>query len=81
MREQTLARGILCKEYQTLLEEAARASKLWDQRCSEICRLHLVAKETGDELLRLQANFARAYALLQKHMHTCFRCRIVSKIA
>jgi hypothetical protein len=81
MREQSLARRILCKEYQALLEEADRARKRWDQRRSEICRVHLVGKETGDELLRLQANYARAYTLLRTHMHTCFRCRIVSRIA
>jgi hypothetical protein len=81
MRKQPSATGILCREYQRLLEEAANARGRWDERRSEICRLQLVGKETGDELLRLQANYARAYMLLQKHVHTCFRCQLVASIA
>jgi hypothetical protein len=81
MKKQPSMNGILCEEYQRLLEESASARRRWYERRSEICRVHLVGKETGNELLRLQANYARAYTLLEKHIHTCSLCRLVSRIA
>jgi len=30
--------------------------------------------------MRLQTNYARAYALLESHEHTCRTCQYVSKI-
>jgi hypothetical protein len=38
----------------------------------------LVGKEAGDELLQLQAKFARAYAVLQRHPQHCPLCQMVS---
>ncbi len=72
---------LVCGEYQKLLEESERARQIWDARRGEICRSPLVGKDTGDELLRLQARFARAYSLLRKHVNSCLRCRPVSRIA
>jgi hypothetical protein len=71
---------MVCSEYQQLLEQSKHARDIWDQHCAEICRSRLVGKESGDELLRLQANYARAYTRLRKHVDTCLRCP-VSKIA
>jgi len=39
------------------------------QPCSIICRAQLVPKETVDELLRLQAKYARAHAVLQAQVY------------
>jgi hypothetical protein len=72
---------MVCGEYQKLLEEAEGARDIWDKRRAEICSSRLVGKKTGDELLRLQANYARAYTLLRKHVQDCHRCQLVSKIA
>lgn len=72
---------MVCSEYQKLLEEAEGARGIWDKRRAEICSSRLVGKETGDELLRLQASYARAYTLLRKHVRDCRRCQLVSKIA
>jgi hypothetical protein len=72
---------MVCGEYQQLLEQSKHARDVWDLRRAEICGSRLVGKESGDGLLRLQAKYARAYALLQKHVNTCLRCRPVSKIA
>ena len=71
----------VCSEYQQLLEESTHAREAWDERRVEICRSRLVGKETGDELLRLQANYARAYTRLRKHVHTCRRCEPLSQTA
>jgi hypothetical protein len=72
---------MVCSDYQRLLEASKHAREIWDERRAEICRSQLIGKETGDELLCLQAKYARAYSLLQKHMNDCRRCRLVSKIA
>ena len=80
MSEQVNAKTPLCSEYQRLLEESQSARDIWNEHRAEICRSRLVVKESGDELLRLQANYARAYTRLRKHVGTCLRCP-VSKIA
>ena len=81
MAEQTPATMVLCGEFQRLLEECERARTMWDKRRTEVSGSRLVGKETGDELLRLQAKYARAYAICQKHVNVCWLCRAVSKIA
>jgi hypothetical protein len=72
---------MVCSEYQRLLEECQSALEIWNEHRGEICRSRLVGKEAGDELLRLQAKFARAYTVLQNHAQNCLRCQLVSRIA
>jgi hypothetical protein len=67
----------VCGEYQKLLEESQSALEIWNEHRAEICQCCLIGKEAGDELLRLQANFARAYAVLQRHSQDCPFCRLV----
>jgi hypothetical protein len=70
----------VCDQYQKLLEESQSALEIWDEHRAEICHSRLIGKEAGDELLRLQAKFARAYTVLQNHVHNCFRCHLVSRM-
>jgi hypothetical protein len=72
---------VACSEYQRLFEQSQSARDIWNEHRAEICRSRLIGKETGDELLRLQAEYARAYTVLCNHVNTCLRCRPVSKIA
>jgi hypothetical protein len=81
MSEQVTAKTMLCSEYQRLLEESQSTRDIWNEYRAEICRSRLIGEETGDELLRLQAKYARAYTVLCNHANTCLRCRPVSKIA
>ena len=81
MTKQLSATTMVCNEYQQLLEDSLRARETWNERRNETCNSHLVGKETGDELLRLQANYARAYTRLRKHVQSCLRCQPVSRIA
>ena len=81
MREQLPAETIVCSEYQRLLEACVSAREIWKKHRAEIYRYRLVGKETGDELLRLQANYARAYYVLRHHTQQCLRCRSVLRIA
>ena len=81
MAKQLSITTVVCSDYQKLLEASKHAREIWDERRGEICSLRLVSKESGDELLRLQANYARAYTLLRKHAQDCRRCQRVSRIA
>jgi len=80
MRKQLSVETMVCSEYQRLLEESQSALETWNEHRAENCRSHLIGKEAGDELLRLQAKFARAYTILQNHVHNCLRCQLVSRI-
>ena len=51
----------VCSEYQRLLEESQRALEIWNEVRAEVCQSRLNGKAAGDELLRLQAKYARAY--------------------
>jgi hypothetical protein len=57
MSEQRPAETIMCGEYQRLLEACVSAREIWKKHRAEIYRY-----KTGDELLRLQANYARSVA-------------------
>lgn len=81
MAEQPRSTIVLCSECHRLLEECERARTVWDVCRTEICSARLVGKETGNQLLRLQAKYARAYTVCQKHMNACLLCRPISKIA
>jgi len=69
-----------CSEYQRLLEESQSALEVWNGRRVEVRQSRLNKKEEGDELLRLQAKFARAYAVLQRHSQGCLLCQLVARI-
>jgi len=81
MSKQLPAETIECSEYRRLLDACVSAREIWKKHRAGIYRYRLVGKETGDELLRLQANYARAYYVLQYHAQQCLRCRSVLRIA
>jgi hypothetical protein len=81
MRKQSPATAIVCSEYQKLLEESKSAREVWSNVRAEMCCAQVVPMKTADVLLWLQAKYARAYALLQKHLHSCGRCGSASRIA
>jgi hypothetical protein len=57
-----------------------RALEIWNERRAEVCQSRLSGKEAGDELLRLQAKYAQAYTVLQRHAHNCSVCQLVSRV-
>jgi hypothetical protein len=81
MTKQLSATVMVCSEYQRLLEESARAREAWSTLQAEICWAQLIPKKTVHELLRLRAKYARAYTLLQNHVHSCERCEPLPKTA
>jgi hypothetical protein len=69
-----------CPEYQRLLESCQRALVGWQQQRTLAQRTSFAGHRASEELKRLQANYAQAYALLESHEQTCRICQYVSKI-
>ena len=79
MSKQISVDALICNEYQRLLEESQRALEIWNAHRAEFCQFRFIGREAGDELLRLQAKYARAYTVLQNHERNCSLCQLVSK--
>jgi len=69
-----------CPEYQLLLDKCQKALASWQQRHVIIAQASLQGRSAAVELRRLQTNYARAYALLDGHEHSCRTCQYISKI-
>jgi hypothetical protein len=80
MSKQLSINVTVCAGYQRLLEECQSALEVWNEHRAEVGQSRLIAKEAGDELVRLQAKYARAYTVLQNHARNCPRCQLVSRI-
>lgn len=70
----------VCTDYERLLIACQEALESWRTRRAEITRLGSSRKEKTDELLRLQADYAKGYSRLKKHQDNCELCRFVSEI-
>ena len=80
MNKPQCIRTTVCREYQRLLEDCQSALELWDEHRAEVCESRFIRKEAGDQLLRLQAKYARAYAVMQRHSEDCLLCQLVSRM-
>ena len=80
MNKQFSVETAVCTEHQRLLEECQRALEIWNEHRAEFCQFRFIEREAGDELLRLQAKYARAYTVLQNHEHNCSVCQLVSRV-
>jgi hypothetical protein len=80
MSRQLSVNTTVCSEYQRLLDESRRALEIWNEHRAEFCQFRLIGREAGDELLRLQAKYARAYTVLQNHERHCSLRQLVSGI-
>jgi len=63
-----------------LLAECQTTLEVWNEHSAEFCEFHPIGRKAGDELLRLQAKYARAYTVLQNHKHNCSLCRLASRM-
>jgi hypothetical protein len=70
----------VCSEYEKLLFACQKALESWRDGKDKVASQGFVSKQTSDELLRLQANYARAYSRLESHDGQCELCRFVAKI-
>ncbi len=80
MSMQLSVNATVCSEHQRLLEESQRALEIWNEHRAEFCQFRFIAREAGDELLRLQAKYARAYTMLQNHERNCSLCQLASRM-
>src|SRR5260370_35991137 len=78
MNTQLSVETAVCTEQERLLAECERALETWNEHRAEFCVSRLSGKAAGGELVRLQAKYARAYTVLQRHAHTCLLCRLES---
>ncbi len=78
MNTQLSVETAVCTEHERLLAECERALETWNEHRAEFCVSRLSGKAAGDELVRLQAKYARAYTVLQRHTHNCLLCQLES---
>ena len=69
----------VCSTYEQLLEKSQARYEVWESHRREACKTRSSVKEIGDELLRLQADYAKAYNDLRTHVGTCKICQFFSK--
>jgi hypothetical protein len=69
-----------CDRYEELLVKCQVALERWTQRREEAWQLGLRGRALGGELVRLQADFAKSYAVLQRHVKECPLCEFVGKL-
>src|SRR6266850_6039517 len=65
----------ICSDYEKLLKESQRGLVAWRERSEEASRFGLQGKSIGDELQKLQADYATAYHRLEQHGKTCILCQ------
>jgi len=70
-----------CTEYERLLCACVQSLDTWKNRREEIANSVVRSWEASDELMRLQADYAKAYSSLEKHIENCELCHFVSKIS
>jgi hypothetical protein len=68
---------VWCDEYERLLKESQVALTNWNLGRAEIHDSGRRGRDADSELRTLQANFARAWAVLQYHEHDCEVCEAV----
>jgi len=80
MGQETYIKTAVCDEYERLHMTCQKALETWRNRREEISASGLSGKEIASELLRLQADYAKAHSRLEKHENNCELCHFISKI-
>jgi predicted secreted protein len=81
MKDELMFDASLCGEYEKLLSDCQRALDQWNARSEQVRQTQQIGEGTGRELLRLQARFAKAYTVLQRHVERCERCQLASRMS
>jgi hypothetical protein len=79
--EELAMNDAICSDYEKLLKDSQRALVNWRERCEEVSRFGLKGKSIGDELQKLQADYATAYHRLEQHGKTCILCQFTIGLA
>ena len=81
MKDDVPFRTAICSDYERLLIECQRALFAWKERREQLARFGMRGKRTGDELQRLQADYARAYNRLERHAKSCEVCKFTAELS
>jgi len=81
MEDEPFYKTAFCSNYERLLCVCVQSLNGWRNLREEIANSGLRSKEAGDELMCLQADYAKAYSRLEKHIENCELCHFVSKIS
>jgi hypothetical protein len=79
MKNELSFKTAVCGAYERLLEKSHAKYEVWESRRKKVSQAHANTLESGDELLRLQADYAKAYNDLCTHVRTCKICQFFSK--
>jgi hypothetical protein len=75
-----LTDSTFCTKYEELLQACQQALDSWAARREDAEQQGLYGKELGDQLMRLQADFAKSYAVLRRHKHECPLCQFAADL-
>jgi hypothetical protein len=70
-----------CERHDQLLARYQSALETWGKRRQQGWHTGLHDNEFSGDLLRLQSEFAKSYALLHKHSRECLLCRFGRKMS
>jgi hypothetical protein len=71
---------VWCDEYERLLKDSQIALTNWNRGRAEINNSGRRGRDADNDLRTLQANFAKALALLQYHENDCEVCQAISAL-
>lgn len=80
MREHSEVGTTACSDYEELLRICKSALLAWSARREEIMRFGPRGRKATDALQKLQAEYARSYSRLERHVKNCTVCRLTSEL-
>ena len=78
MKSELSSKTVACNTYERLLQRCMATLEVWASRRQETCEAGSGNKESSAELLRLQADYAKSYNDLCKHVGRCEICKLFS---
>ena len=78
MKSELSSKTVACDTYERLLQRCMATLDVWALRRQEICEAGSDNKDSSAELLRLQADYAKSYSDLCKHVGRCESCQLFS---
>ena len=71
---------VWCDEYERLLKDCQTTLTSWNSGRANVHNSGRRGRDADNELRTLQANFAKAWALLQYHENGCEVCQAISAL-
>lgn len=78
MGRQFSVKAATCTQREKLEKECQKALGTWNEYRAESVRSRFGERKADHRFLQLQAKYARAYTMLQNHLHNCVFCMLTS---